>query len=257
MIINNGSDAQNLDTYAWGGAAALERGYNALLFEGPGQGSMLFERRIPFRPDWQNVITPIVDWLHQRPDVDTSRIALTGWSFGGELVAQAAAHEHRLAAVCSDPGMLAAWLTWPDGIRSLFTPTATEQEVNAQWDQGFVPAIEQDPTTKFTVAKRSEIFGAQFLEAARAGQVFTDMWTFGNTMMQYDCGSILDRITVPYLVMEYELDVIPAAQTRQLYEGLASKDKTIMTMTSAEGGEYHCCPMAPQQIGRASCRERV
>jgi dienelactone hydrolase len=247
VIINNGSDAQNLDTYAWGGAAALERGYNALLFEGPGQGSMLFERRIPFRPDWENVITPIVDWLEQRPDVDTSKIALTGWSFGGELVTQAAVHEHRLAAVCSDPGMLAAWQAWPEGVRALFTPTATEQEVNAEWTQGAVPAIEQDPTTKFTVAKRSEIFGTQFLDAARAGQVFTDLWTFGKTLMQYDCSGILSRITVPYLVMQYELDVIPAAQTQQVYDGIASKDKKMVTMTVAEGGEYHCCPMAPQR----------
>jgi WD domain, G-beta repeat len=35
-----------------------------------GQGSMLFERQIAYRPDWQNVITPIVDWLIARPDVD-------------------------------------------------------------------------------------------------------------------------------------------------------------------------------------------
>lgn len=247
VIVNNGSDAQFLDTYAWGGAAALERGYNALLFEGPGQGSMLFERKIPFRPDWENVITPIVDWLHQRPDVDTSKIALTGWSFGGELVARAAAHEKRLAAVCSDPGMLAAWLAWPEQIQALFTPTATEVEVNTQWSQGFIPAIEQNPTTKFTVAKRSEIFGTQFLDAARSGKVFTDLWTFGQTMMQYDCSSVLKDITMPYLVMEYELDVIPAQHTQQVYDGITSKNKRIATMSVAEGGEYHCCPMAPQR----------
>src|SRR5262249_35575467 len=61
VIINNGSDAQNVDLFAFGGAAALERGYNALIFEGPGQGSMLFERQIPFRVDWEHVVTPIVD----------------------------------------------------------------------------------------------------------------------------------------------------------------------------------------------------
>ncbi|MGH7910808.1 MAG: alpha/beta hydrolase family protein, partial [Candidatus Dormibacteraceae bacterium] len=59
LIVNNGSDAQFLDVYAWAGAAGLERGYNVLLFEGPGQGSMLFERQIGFRPDWEHVITPV------------------------------------------------------------------------------------------------------------------------------------------------------------------------------------------------------
>jgi hypothetical protein len=58
VILNNGSDAQNIDLLVFGGAAALERGYNALIFEGPGQGSVLFEREIPFRPDWEHVVTP-------------------------------------------------------------------------------------------------------------------------------------------------------------------------------------------------------
>ena len=52
------------------GAPALARGYNALVFDGPGQQSMLFERHIPFRPDWEHVITPVVDFLRQRPEVD-------------------------------------------------------------------------------------------------------------------------------------------------------------------------------------------
>jgi hypothetical protein len=63
----NGSDAQNIDIYAFGGAAAIERDWTALIFEGPGQGSMLFERKIPFRPDWEKVITPIVDFLLNAP----------------------------------------------------------------------------------------------------------------------------------------------------------------------------------------------
>jgi hypothetical protein len=61
VILNNGSDAQNIDLYAFGGAAALARGYNALIFEGPGQGSLLFEHNVPIIPDWQNVVTRVVD----------------------------------------------------------------------------------------------------------------------------------------------------------------------------------------------------
>ena len=33
----------------------------------------LFLRKFPFRPDWEAVITPIVDYLQGRPDVDTDR----------------------------------------------------------------------------------------------------------------------------------------------------------------------------------------
>ena len=83
IILNNGSDAQNIDLFVAGGMAAVERGWNALIFEGPGQGSNLFVHNIPFRPDWEKVITPIVTWLRQRPEVDRRRITLFGSSFGG------------------------------------------------------------------------------------------------------------------------------------------------------------------------------
>ena len=65
--MNNGSDGQNVDMLAQGGLAALERGYNVVIFEGPGQGSQLFLHDVPFRPDWENVITPIVDHLERAP----------------------------------------------------------------------------------------------------------------------------------------------------------------------------------------------
>jgi len=91
LILNNGSDAQNVDLLVSGGLAALERGWNALIFEGPGQGSNLFLHGIPFRPDWEKVITPVVTWLRDRPEVDKRRIALFGSSFGGYLVPRAAA----------------------------------------------------------------------------------------------------------------------------------------------------------------------
>ncbi|MGH3159524.1 MAG: acetylxylan esterase [Streptosporangiaceae bacterium] len=111
VIVNNGQDGQHIAAYAMGAADAVARGYNALIFYGPGQGEMLFERQISFRPDWENVITPVVDYLLTRPEVDPARITLTGLSLGGELVIRAAAFEHRLAAVVAYPGFLSVWLS--------------------------------------------------------------------------------------------------------------------------------------------------
>jgi len=75
----------------WGAgiAAALERDYAALTFDGPGQNAMLWLHNIPFRHDWEKVITPIVDYLLERPDVDPHRIALSGISQGGYWVPRA------------------------------------------------------------------------------------------------------------------------------------------------------------------------
>ena len=65
---------------------------------------MIIDHGVPFRPDWENVITPVVDFLLARPDVDPERIALIGLSFGGYLAPRAATAEHRLAACISDCG---------------------------------------------------------------------------------------------------------------------------------------------------------
>jgi alpha-beta hydrolase superfamily lysophospholipase len=64
---------------------ALKRGYNVLIFDGPGQGGALVKQKLPMRADWENVVTPVVDYLLTRPDVDSARIALYGGSFGGYL----------------------------------------------------------------------------------------------------------------------------------------------------------------------------
>jgi Prolyl oligopeptidase family len=112
VILNNGSDAQNIDMFVYGGAASIERGWNALIIEGPGQGGNLFLRSQVFIPEWERVITPVVDFLRARPEVDKRRISLIGQSFGGLLVARAAVHERRLAALVTDTGVTDAFWSW-------------------------------------------------------------------------------------------------------------------------------------------------
>jgi len=44
-------------------ADALDRGWNAVTFDGPGQNAALVRQQLTFRPDWGKVITPVVDHL--------------------------------------------------------------------------------------------------------------------------------------------------------------------------------------------------
>jgi len=249
VILNNGQDAQNVRMWAFGGAAALERGYNALIFEGPGQGSMLFERQIPFRPDWENVVTPVVDYLRSRPEVDPSRIVLNGSSLGGELVVRAAAFEHRLAALVADPGFLSVWLSWQTtfaAITSLFTQGLSQEQVNGTWQQKIVPRL--DAGERFNLAKVTEGYGRPYLMAARAGQVFTDLYDLGTTLMKFTVADVADRVTVPTLVTAYDGDelVVPAsAQGTEVYH-LLRGTKQFHQFTAADGADQHCAPMAPQ-----------
>jgi pimeloyl-ACP methyl ester carboxylesterase len=104
VILTNGYDGTAEELYFTNGAAALARGYNVLTFDGPGQGAMIIDQDVPFRPDWENVIAPVVDFVLEQPGIDPERIALMGLSFGGYLAPRAATKEHRLAACISDCG---------------------------------------------------------------------------------------------------------------------------------------------------------
>jgi hypothetical protein len=98
------------------------------------------------------------------------------------------------------------------------------------------------------VAKTSEGYGGQFLQAARAGQVLTDMYDLGSTLMNFTVADVARKITAPTLVTAYEGDTldIPAAQQGSvLYRELSGR-KEFHQFTAAEGAQFHCGPMAPQ-----------
>ncbi len=105
VILTNGYDATVTDMYFGSAAAAVRRGYHALVFDGPGQGGMLYEQGVPMRADWETVVAAVVDFALAQPIVDPERIALSGWSLGGHLALRAASGEPRLAAVAADPGL--------------------------------------------------------------------------------------------------------------------------------------------------------
>ena len=234
IILNNGSDAQNIDLYVYGGRAALERGWNAFIFEGPGQGSNLFLRDMPFTVEWEHVVSSVIDVLIRRPDVSRDRIALMGWSFCGLSVVRAAAYERRIAALVADPGVVSNFTKWEQALGPqllALLDSGNKAEFNAIWDQVFagLPAEEQ-----FTIQKRSEIFGqGSFYDRMHLAQQFT--------LSQ----STISRVKAPTLVIEADEEQFVPGQAQQLYEQLTSRKK-LLTFTVAEGAQFHCEPMAPQ-----------
>jgi len=104
LIVHTGYDGTQEELRATA-TAATSRGMNCLTFEGPGQGAVIREQGLGFRPDWEAVVTPVVDHVLDLATVDPERIALLGISFGGYLAPRAAAFEHRLAACIANGGV--------------------------------------------------------------------------------------------------------------------------------------------------------
>jgi Dipeptidyl aminopeptidases/acylaminoacyl-peptidases len=80
----------------------LKRGMATLSVDGPGQGESA--PRFPIRADWSSVVTPIIDALAARSDVDAGRIGLMGISMGGIYGPLAAAKEKRVRALIALAG---------------------------------------------------------------------------------------------------------------------------------------------------------
>jgi len=77
---------------------AIERGYNFMTLDLPGQGLLPMEGK-PFRPEMHQAVRKAVDYALSRKDVDPARLAAFGISGGGGFVPQAAQHDPRIKAV--------------------------------------------------------------------------------------------------------------------------------------------------------------
>ena len=153
IIVHGGFDSTLEELYSSSAAPALERGYNCLTFEGPGQGGVIRNQNIPFRHDWEKVVSPVIDYAMTRKEefgIDGSRIALMGISMGGYLAARAAAFDHRISACILYNGVY-------DGYDAI-TSALPKPLLNALWEgnskfvnSAIIDLMTSDPNTKFNV----------------------------------------------------------------------------------------------------------
>jgi dienelactone hydrolase len=240
VILNNGSDAAM--TFLWPGLGqpGLDRGYNAVIFDGPGQQSMLFQHGVPFRPDWENVITPLVDLLSERPEVDASKIVLYGTSQGGYWVPRAAAFEHRLAAVIADPGVIDVSTKWKDNI-----PKEMVALLEAEDEAGFTAGMQYARST-WSPAMQQEVAW----RAKPYGEHPSDYATF-TTVEEYRLGDLVKNIKAPMMITDPEGEQFWAGQSQQLYDALPGP-KVLVPFTKAEGADMHI-----EAMGRSLLEQRM
>lgn len=101
VIICGGGDSYGEESYFTAGVPeALARGFNVVMFHGPGQrGVWLRHPDQVLQPNYEKPITAVVDYAVKRKEVDAERLALYGYSLGGYLAPRAAAFEPRIRAL--------------------------------------------------------------------------------------------------------------------------------------------------------------
>jgi hypothetical protein len=231
LVYNNGSDGSAVGAWVRGISGALARGWTAMTFDGPGQNAALVRQGLHFRPDWEYVVTAVVDALLARSDVDPRRLALVGVSQAGYWVPRAVAFEHRVAAAVSDPGVVdvsAAMLAHlPHHLVRLLD--TGNREV---FDREIALGLRLTPRVQAVMTWRMRPYGTtspfDFFTAARAYTLTED---------------VVGRITCPVLVTDPDQEQFWPGQSRRLHDMLPGPGE-LVRFTADEGAAGHCEPLA-------------
>lgn len=239
LVITNGSDGALSSVWCDAGAGAVARGWNAFVYDGPGQQSMLFERHTAFRPDWEAVLTPVIDTLVARPDVDRKRLLGYGISQGGYWLPRALAFEHRMVAAVADPGVVDVSTSWTSsmgrGMRKLL-------------EEGDRAAFNRDMKLASKIPSIRRTLGFR----ARPYQPVDDWFDLFTEVRRYRLEpEVADQIRTPLMITDPEGEQFWPGQSRQLAQLLGDRAH-LVEFTAAEGANLHCQP-----LGRAVTDERM
>jgi hypothetical protein len=236
LVMTNGSDGAITSMWGLGAAAALQRGWNAFVYDGPGQQSMLFERSVPFRHDWEAVLTPVVDTLVARVDVDPDRLTAYGVSQAGYWLPRALAFEHRFVAAVADPGVVDVSTTWTGKLpKNMVKMLGEGKQAAFNRDMGY--------------ASRVPSLGRQLRFRARPYRC--DSWFDVFTeVRRYRLGDLTNDIRTPLFICDPEDEQFWPGQSQELASRV--RGSVLVRFTAAEGANFHCQPM-----GRILTHERM
>jgi len=227
LILNGGYDSTAEELYFWNAAAALRRGYHCLIFDGPGQGSALIENGLTFRPDWENVIRPVVDWLLEQPAVDPRRIGIIGLSLGGYLSLRASSGEPRIAACIADPGQFSLLEIFQARIPRFLAKNLPElRGLSGALLRRILHGRLKQPTAGWALRRGLWVHGAATLEE------------YLTMAAGYTLAGRAEKIQCPTLVSLAEDDDI-AVSAQKIFDTLAC-EKEFLTFRRSEGAGEHC-----------------
>jgi pimeloyl-ACP methyl ester carboxylesterase len=221
LIVHSGFDGTAEEVLLWFGWQGIERGYHIIAFEGPGQGRVLRNKQKIFRPDWEQVVTPVIDHYltHHADQVDAGRIALLGHSIGGYLAPRAAAFAPRISACIADDGVF----NLHEALRRMFDWTAPDPDT---WDRVAYEKCQTDQALRWWILDGMWKFGAD-----RPSDILT-------ATRDYRLDACVKAITCPVLVVKAEKDHMFPGQPEQLFEALRCP-KDLLALNNDYGAGEH------------------
>ncbi len=230
VIQVNGYDATVTDLYFASAVAASQRGYHCLIFDGPGQGEMLYEHGLPLRPDWETVVRAVVDFALSQPTVDPTRIILSGASLGGYLALRAATGEPRLAACIADPGLFSV-ASSARGFANRLGADLSSGASLSTLDQGVLDKM-------FAIIQADRGLRWKIVQRGFWANGATDLRDYLRLIEDFTLEGRVEQIKCPVLLTQAENDAL-ALETGAVFDALRCPKK-IIHFTAAEGAGGHC-----------------
>ena len=192
---------------------------------------MLFEHGMSFRYDREAVLTPVIDALAARPDVDAAALTGYGVSRGGCWIERALAFEHRLVAAAADPGVVDVSASWTGNLPAPLLDMLRSGRRDAS--NKAMAATDDNPQMARILAFRSRPYG------------ITDRYDLFTEVQRYQVRDVVGQITTPLLIMNPEDEQVWPGQPQQMYD-LLPGEKEIIHFTRAQGANFRCQPMGRQ-----------
>lgn len=227
VIMMNGYDGTKEELYGYA-LATLKRGMNCLAFEGPGQGEMIRKKGVPFRPDWENVVMPVIDYLIETLKICPEKIVIWGESLGGYLAPRAACIDHRIAACVANSGVYDFMgCHAPEGMDrdTFFEKIAQASE--AEIDAVIQKPMSEHPQLDWAIKHGMYVLGAKSIK------------DFLMKSKEYYLDGIAQKINCPTLVTDSENETNFPGQAKKLYESLVCP-KDYLLFTKEQGAAEHC-----------------
>jgi pimeloyl-ACP methyl ester carboxylesterase len=225
LIFIGGYDSTVEELYFSGGAAAYERGFNVLLFDGPGQGEALRIQKKCARYDFEKPVRAAIDYLEEHTDINTHRfMGLMGMSLGGYYAARAAAFESRIDACILFDVFIDVW----DSIVEQNPMLKQIEGPNAKKLLAKIDPAKLDGNTRWLIQNALWVFGLD--NVLQIPQVVKKFSLYG----------VADKIKCPMLLLAGTQDHFAAlTQIDYLKENLKTSYTTHI-FDETFGAEQHC-----------------
>lgn len=215
LIVVGGVETWAEDCYFMIGPSGAERGYNVITADLAGQG-MNPDKGLHFGARMEITAKALVDYALARPEVDSDRLALFGFSWGGHVAFKAARFDMRIQAMIANPPM-------PDVFRSVL---AQQKDHNRH-----------DPISRAAFDQIVWRFGLKIsFNPKDIAARFRKAWDYLRN------GRVdVKQIYCPTLLLAGDGEAeITLKIVHECFEQLPHPHKKMVIFTKEQGGEAHC-----------------